>query len=281
MPKPFVKWAGGKTQLLPQLLKLIPTNFNNYFEPFIGGGALFFALADRLKNKHAYINDINAALIGVYQNIQKNSQTLLASLQKLENEYHQKDKTAQQEFYYEIRNKYNDTKLQSNDLKKSLYFLFLNKTGYNGMYRENSKGEFNIPFGKYNNPTICDSENLRAIAKLLTDTIILNTSFQEAVADAQAGDLIYFDPPYYPLTKTASFTSYHETGFLEKEQQLLKQTFTELDKRGCYVILSNSYALFIRDLYQEYTQLTVQASRFINSKAAGRGKINEIIITNF
>jgi DNA adenine methylase len=279
--KPFLKWAGGKTQLLPQLLKLIPYNFNNYFEPFIGGGAVFFSLEKELIGRKSYINDINASLIGTYQNVQKNTEKLINNINFLEKEYKKRDTEKQKEFYYDIRKKYNDKNLEANNLQKSAYFLFLNKTGYNGMYRENRKGEFNIPFGKYSNPKICDSEVIKADAKQLQSTIIRNTSFEKAIEEAKAGDLIYFDPPYYPLSKTANFTNYHETGFLENKQHLLKETFKALDKKGCFLMLSNSETAFIKQLYKDYKQIIVQANRMINSKATGRGKTNEIIITNF
>ncbi len=283
--RPFVKWAGGKTQLLPVLTSFIPKKFNNYFEPFIGGGALFFALCEKIEkeNKKAYINDINASLIGVYRNIKEYSNILIRDLHKLETEYLRKNAREREEFYYLIRKQYNNKELKDSDIKKTVYLLFLNKTGYNGMYRENSKGEFNIPFGKYENPRICDKDNIEATAELLKNTNILNTSFEKAVKDAKKEDFIYFDPPYYPLSKTASFTRYHENDFLDKEQKLLKNVIDDLTERGCYVILSNSNAPFIKELYKnkKYIQKTALASRFINSKASGRGKIEELIILNY
>jgi DNA adenine methylase len=273
--RPFLKWVGGKAQLLSQFEKYYPESFNNYFEPFIGGGALFFNLNPTM----AHINDINATLIATYKSIKNNSEEIIKILKKLHDKYQKSDDVARSDFFYDIREKFNS--LSSTDLKKSAYLIFLNKTCFNGMYRENSKGGFNTPFGKYKNPTILDRENILRISKVLKNTKLTSISFEEAVAEAKKGDFIYFDPPYYPLSETAKFTNYHKDSFTEEDQLKLRDVFVELDKRGCYVMLSNSYTPFVNDIYKKYRRETVMANRAINCKASGRGKIKELLILNY
>lgn len=273
--KPFLKWVGGKAQLLSQFEKYYPKDFNNYFEPFIGGGALFF----NLNPTKAHINDVNATLIATYKNIKSNSEEIIKILKKLHDKYQESDDVARSSLFYNIREKFNS--LPDTDLKKSAYLIFLNKTCFNGMYRENSKGGFNTPFGKYKNPTIFDRENILRISKVLKNTKLTSISFEKAVAEAKKGDFVYFDPPYYPLSETAKFTSYHKDSFTKEDQLKLRDVFAELDKKGCYVMLSNSYTPFIEDIYKKYHQETVMANRFINCKASGRGKIKELLIFNY
>jgi len=273
--KPFLKWVGGKTQLLSQFEKFYPPKYNNYFEPFLGGGAVFFNLTP----KKAYLNDINKTLIGTYKNIKKKPRGIIKLLDILQRDYYKKSKIDRENFYYSIREEYNN--LPAEDFKKSAYLIFLNKTCYNGMYRENSEGKFNVPFGRYRKPLILDKENLLAVSKVLKNIALTSVDFEKAVKHARKNDFIYFDPPYHPLSQTSSFTSYSNNGFLENDQIKLKRVFNELNKRGCLVMLSNSYTPFIRNLYKEYKQFIVMANRAINCKAEGRGAIKELVILNY
>jgi len=273
--KPFLKWAGGKTQLLSRLEKFYPPKYNNYFEPFLGGGAVFF----KLTPKKAHLNDINKTLIGAYKNIKKKPREIIRLLDILQRDYYKKGKIDRENFYYSIREEYNN--LPAENFKKSAYLIFLNKTCYNGMYRENSEGKFNVPFGRYRKPLILDRENLLAVAKVLKNAALTSVDFDKAVSRARKKDFIYFDPPYYPLSQTSSFTSYSNNGFLENDQIKLKRVFKELNKRGCFVMLSNSYTAFIRNLYKEYKHFIVMANRAINCKAEGRGAIKELVILNY
>jgi DNA adenine methylase len=274
-PKPFVKWVGGKRQLLVQfkLRNLYPPEkFNlingRYFEPFVGGGAVFF---DLLPEK-AFLSDLNSELVITYNVIKNNINELVKSLKK-----HKYDK----EYFLKIRVK--DPKKLS-DIEVASRFIYLNRTCFNGMYRVNSKGGFNVPFGKYSNPLICDEQNLRRVSKALKNVEIKCQDYKEVLKKAKKGDFVYFDPPYYPVSKTASFTSYTKETFLEKEQEELRDTFLELHKRGCFVMLSNSDTPFISKIYSEHkgVRITkVEAGRAINSKASGRGKITEVLVTNY
>lgn len=273
--KPFLKWVGGKGQLLEQFESLLPKKYNSYFEPFLGGGAVFFSV----NPKKAHINDINETLVNAYSYIKNDVEKLIKSLKKLEKEFHSKDNELRKEFYYSLREKYNS--LPQDDFKRSLYFLFFNKTAFNGVYRENSKGGFNVPIGSYKNPKIVDEENLRAVSEMLSNTKITSGSFADAVKNAKAGDFVYFDPPYHPLSETSSFTSYSKDSFSKDDQIKLRDLFMDLDKKGVYVMLSNSSAPFIQEIYSGYRQIPVFANRMINSKADKRGKISEVVIINY
>lgn len=275
LARPFLKWAGGKGKIVPQLHQLYPAGFKNYFEPFFGGGAVFFSLQS---NGQAYINDINDTLMGAYLHVRDHVDELVAALKKLESDYKTLSEHERQEFYYRQREAFN---AMAPGVSKTVLLLFLNKTCFNGLYRENSKGEFNVPFGRYANPTICDEENLLAVSRMLQKTVITHGSYKEAVRFAQAGDFVYFDPPYQPLSGTSNFTAYHEDGFTSKDQAELRDLFVALDKRGCYVMLSNSTADVIKDLYRNYRQELVYAGRAINAKATSRGKIPELVVLNY
>jgi DNA adenine methylase len=274
--KPFVKWAGGKKQLVPELLEShIPkeynTKYNSYYEPFLGGGALLFAL----QPERAIINDINTELINCYKVIRDSVDELIDDLKRHENEKDYFDAIREWD-----RNKdYKDKTL----VQKASRIIFLNKTCFNGLYRVNLQGQFNVPFGKYKNPSILDIDNLKAVNRYLNknQVEILNLDFQEAVKDAKEGDFIYFDPPYDPVSDNAKFTSYDSSGFRKEEQIRLKETFDELSSIGCKLLLSNSYTDFIVDLYRDYKQTKVSASRAINSKASKRGKVDEILVKNY
>lgn len=275
LAKPFLKWAGGKGRLVPQLSQYYPNEFKNYYEPFFGGGAVFFSLT---LSRKTHINDINDTLMDAYIHVRDDIDALVSRLQKLEKQYKKHSEEERKEYFLKQRARFNA--LQAG-VEKTALLIFLNKTCFNGLYRENSKGEFNVPFGRYTNPTICDESNLRAVSQLLHSSTITTGSYKEAVKSAKKGDFIYLDPPYFPLSKTSNFTSYHEDGFTVEDQTELRDLFVELDKRGCYVMLSNSAAPFIKELYANYRQEFVNANRNINAQAAGRGKIAEIVVLNY
>lgn len=274
-PKPFVKWVGGKRQLLAQFRRLNlypPEKFDirtgRYFEPFVGGGAVFF---DLLPEK-GFLSDLNKELVTTYNVIKNNVEGLIASLKK-----HKTDK----EYFLKIRAQ--DPKTLS-DLAVASRFIFLNRTCFNGLYRVNSKGGFNVPYGKYSNPLICDEDNLIKVSKSLRNIEIKHQDYKEVLRNAKKGDFVYFDPPYYPVSKTASFTSYTKEAFLDKEQLELRDTYIELHKRGCFVMLSNSDTPFINKIYSGLKGIRVnkvEAGRAINSKGSGRGKITEVLVTNY
>ncbi len=268
VPKPFVKWAGGKRQLLKQLVFFAPTKFNRYFEPFVGGGALFFKLMPSI----AIISDANYELINAYKVIRDNVEELIESLKKHRNE---------EDYFYKIR------ALDPNQLspvERASRFIFLNKTCFNGLYRENSKGEFNVPFGKYKKPKICDENNLRAVSKFLNsiNLKILHADYKEVCSFPEKGDFVYLDPPYIPVSKTANFTTYLSLGFSEEEHKVLSSVFKELDKKGCFVMLSNADHPLIRELYKDYKIVELTTNRAINcvgGKRKGAGK--ELLIMNY
>lgn len=274
-PKPFVKWVGGKRQLLKQFRELglyPPEAFNpmtsTYYEPFVGGGAVFFDLLP----KNAKLSDLNSELVITYNVIKNSVDELIESLQK-----HIYNK----EYYLKVRaEKVEDL----SEIEVASRFIFLNHTGFNGLYRVNKSGQFNVPFGRYSNPIICDEDNLRRVSDALRDTIITHQDYKNVLKTARGGDFIYFDPPYYPISTTSSFTSYTAEGFLEKEQAELRDTFVKLHEKGCFVMLSNSDTPFINKLYSGLNGITINkitAGRAINSKGTGRGKITEVLITNY
>jgi len=266
----FVKWAGGKKQLLEQFKPFFPKKINRYIEPFVGGGAVLFFVLKEYKPKEVFIFDINEELITAYEVIRDDLENLIKELNKLK-------KLHNKEHYYQIRAE--NPQLLSK-LTRASRFIYLNKTCFNGLYRVNSKGGFNVPIGSYKNPLICPEEDLREISKLLQNVRIINGDFEECLKYSKKGDFVYFDPPYYPLKKS-SFTTYTKNNFLEKEQEKLKEVFSKLDKKGCKVMLSNSDTKFIKDLYKIYKISFVRASRMINCDGKNRGKINEVVITNY
>jgi len=273
--RPFVKWVGGKRQLINQFKNLgllSPKDFdfenNKYFEPFIGGGAVFFEILP----KNSIISDMNIELIKTYQTIKDNVEKLIDSLKKHENN---------KEYFLEIRRK---SITELDDLSIASRFIYLNKTAFNGMFRVNSRGEYNVPYGKYSNPLICDEDNLLNVSSVLQNVEIYHRDYSEVKKFAQKGDFIYFDPPYYPLNKTSSFTSYTKEGFLESTQVELRNIFEELSSKGCYVLLSNSDTDFIRNIYKDIKNVNIQqvfAGRAINSDSSKRGKITELVISNY
>lgn len=273
--KPFTKWVGGKRQLLPELIELLPSSFGGYYEPFIGGGALFFELAP----KHAVINDNNKELVLAYQVIKTDVELLIDEL-KMHRDNNSK------EYYLDLRSADRDGRIdQMTDVERAGRIIYMLRVNFNGLYRVNSKNQFNVPYGKYKNPKIVDEDNLRNISKYLNDNdiAILNGDFETATQNAKQGDLVYFDPPYVPLSPTESFTGYTADGFGYDEQVRLRDLFVELTDRGVYVILSNSSADLVYDLYKPFakTIFEVGATRMINSNAQKRGKVNELLIASF
>ncbi len=267
--RPVLKWVGGKSRLLPEILPRLPADFNAYHEPFIGGGALFFTLGTQETPRHFHLSDLNQALIDVYQALRDRVDEVIALLH--EHEY-------ERDHYYKIR------ALDPKNLtlpERAARVLYLNKTCYNGLYRENKSGQFNVPFGRYKNPNICDEPNLRAASAVLERAQIEQRHFSTVLETAQAGDFVYFDPPYYPVSATANFTAYSRYGFSQQDQVDLRDVFAELTARGVYAMLSNSDTPFIRDLYADFNVHTVYASRAINSKAGARGKVSEVLVCGY
>ena len=270
----FVKWAGGKGQLLEQYKPLFPKKFNRYFEPFVGSGAVFFHVKEAYNPKEAIISDINDELIAAYKVVRDDVESLILEL-KQHKQYHVSEG---KNYYLKMREK--DQNLLS-DVEKAARFIYLNKTCFNGLYRVNSKGKFNVPMGDYKNPDIIQEDKLRAISMLIKNTDIRLMPFENVINLAEKGDFVYFDPPYYPLTKGKNFTSYTKDVFMEEEQTKLFEIFRELDKKGCFVMKSNIDTDFVKNLYKDYNIKIVRASRSINSDASKRGKVNELVIMNY
>ena len=272
--KPFVKWAGGKRQIINELKKYVPEDYDCYYEPFIGGGALFFELAP----KKAVINDSNNELMNVYEVMCDEHK--YSKMCHLLNSYEVKNS---EEFYYELRNKDRDMKKfeKLNDYTRAARTIYLNKACFNGLYRVNSKGEFNVPYNKKNKVNTYDKENLLVVHMYLTmnDVTIMNTDFEEALKQAKKGDFVYIDPPYDQIN--SSFTSYTLEGFDHNEQRRLAKVFKELSDRGVQVMLSNHNTDLIRELYKDYNIHVIEAKRNINSNGKKRGKVEEVIITNY
>ena len=266
---PIVKWVGGKRQLMFELLKNMPKSYNRYFEPFIGGGALFF----ELQPQNGYISDMNEELINLYSVVRDDVYELIEDLNK---------EKVPKEYFLKIRNLHRPEKYNSlSDVKKASRFVYLNRTCFNGMYRVNSQGQFNVPFGNYKNPRIVDAENLINCSKLLKNTEICCADFSEILNKVQKGDFVYFDPPYVPLNETSSFTSYTKDGFDIDMQFKLRDVCDELDSMGVMFMLSNSDTKLVNELYSNYEIKKVFASRAINANPNGRGKITEVLVKNY
>ena len=272
--KPFVKWAGGKRQIINKLKRYVPDEFDTYYEPFIGGGALLFELSPR----RAVINDSNEELMNVYSVLCDEEK-----FKKMCNVLNHYEKEHCEEFYYDIRNKDRNKNAYKrlSDYTRAARTIYLNKACFNGLYRVNSKNEFNVPFGKKERVNTYDGGNLITVSNYLTmnDVEILSVDFEQSVKNAKKGDFIYFDPPYD--SETSTFNSYTEDGFGKDEQIRLAKVFKELDSRGCYVMLSNHNTSLINDLYKNFNIHVIEAKRNINSHGKKRGKVKEVIITNF
>ena len=271
--QPFTKWTGGKRQLLPVIKKLMPESYNHYYEPFIGGGALFFDLAP----KKAVINDYNAELINCYQQIKENPNELIELL-KVHKENNSK------EYYLELRSVDRDDRINKMpDVQRAARILYMLRVDFNGLYRVNSKNQFNVPYGRYKNPKIVDEELIHAISIYLNSNQIEIKAgdFEDALLNVQKEDFIYFDPPYIPLSDTSAFTSYTHEGFSYDDQVRLRDAFKRLSDAGAYVMLSNSSSHLVEELYQQFNIHYVEATRTNGAKSSSRGKISEIIVTNY
>ncbi|WP_400211010.1 DNA adenine methylase [Candidatus Methanarcanum hacksteinii] len=271
--RPFIKWAGGKRQLMPELIKYVPKKYNSYYEPFIGGGALLF----ELQPKKATISDKNEDLIKTYISVRDEIDELIELLKMYEGKNNGPD-------YYKIRSMDRDITIYSNmrDVEKAARLIYLNKTCYNGLYRVNSQGLFNTPFGNYTNPAICDEYVLRAVSNYLNgnDIEILQTDFEKTIETASKDDFVYFDPPYDSPDNT-NFTGYQSGGFDREEQKRLKNVYEKLTEGGVYCTLSNSSTDFIHDLYKNYKVKKVKCNRAINSNGNDRGAVDEVIVSNW
>ena len=268
---PILKWVGGKRQLLPYLFKNVP-EFETYFEPFVGGGALLF----EIKPESAVINDVNEELINLYNVVKTNVEELIIDLKKHKND---------EKYFYTIRELDRDRKKYNklSDVKRASRMIYLNKTCYNGLFRVNKMGEFNSPFGSYSNPKIAHEEKLRAVNKYfnLADIKISCIDFEKSLESAKEGDFVYLDPPYDPVSGTSNFTSYDKGGFGKDEQRRLKTVCDNLEKKGVKFLLSNSATDFILDLYKEYSIKQIRANRAINSNPKKRGAVYEVLVRNY
>ena len=280
MAKPFLKWAGGKAKLAPLIADRIgreSIRIDRYHEPFLGGGAVFFALHEAGLVRDASLADSNADLIATYQAVRDDLPRLVRHLRAHARKYDSLEGVARTAYYYDVRDKRHPTSAAG----RAARLLFLNKTCYNGLYRVNSKGHFNVPHGRHQNLRILDCENLRAAACALADAEIDAIDFEEACARAQPGDFVYLDPPYQPLNATSHFTSYTRDDFGFPDQERLRAAFDSLTSRGVPALLSNSDHTAIRDLYEGYAIEQVPMGRNINSKATERSPIDELLVSNF
>ena len=266
---PFLKWAGGKSQLLSTYQQSFPSEFKSYLEPFTGGGAVFFHLRSTRPAFKATLADLNEELVNCYATIRDNVDELIEHL----NQHHNN-----QEYFYAVRAIDTTTLSQA---QRAARLIYLNKTCFNGLYRVNGKGQFNVPFGSYKSPRFCDEKNLRACSAALQNVDTVHQPFQNVLKTARKGDFIYFDPPYHPLSSTANFTSYTKNSFSGADQENLAEVVAQLHKRGCLIMLSNSDTPFIRHLYKNFEINTVYALRAINCKADGRGPVAEVLVTNY
>ena len=298
-PSPVLKWAGGKTKLLPQIRARYPQHLTQgkidiYIEPFLGGGAVFFDLVNNFKFKKAYLFDTNPELIILYKVIQHNVDSLISELSQIEVTYLALNEPERKIYYYSQRDRYNNFDKQidtqsycSEWIQRAALTTFLNKTCFNGLYRVNRKGKFNVPIGKYKNPRILDIDNLRAVNQAFKIAHIAQKDFAEVLAIANNRTFIYYDPPYRPISQTANFNSYSAGEFNDREQLRLRDVFVEASQLGVWQMLSNSDPTncrednFFDDLYQQFKLERIPASRAINSKGDRRGKIQEIIVTNY
>ncbi len=298
--KPFLKWAGGKGQLLQKFQELYPQKLRdkkikNYYEPFLGSGAVYFDIAQNYNIEKAWLYDINPELVLTYKVVQQEAAKLIDFLYRYEKEYLKLSNAQREKYFYNQRTNYNLQRFNTDYEKyadswiaRAAQLIFLNRTCFNGLYRVNSKGEFNTPAGKYDNPTICDEYNLLAVAKVLENATIKRADFRQVKRDLKKNSFVYFDPPYRPISKTASFKAYSKNDFGDKEQTELATLFAAIDKNGEYIMLSNSDPKnynpednFFDDLYATYKLIRIPARRMINSDASKRGNINEIVVTNY
>jgi DNA adenine methylase len=298
--KPFLKWAGGKTQLLQQFTEYFPPELKNgklknYYEPFLGSGAVFFYIAQNYSIEKAYLSDINEDLVLTFSVVQRNVIELIDELSSLKSKYLKKNEIEREEYFYRIRNKFNSekekinfTKYNPEWIRRAAKLIFLNKTCFNGLFRLNKKGQFNVPFGRYKNPSILDKDNLVNANKALQIAEIFVTDFENIKSKLTSNFFIYFDPPYRPISKTSSFTSYSEYDFTDEDQKRLANFYSSVGINGNKLMLSNSDPKnentddhFFEMLYNEFKIIRVQANRMINCNGNNRGKINELLILNY
>ena len=289
--KPFIKWAGGKSQLLSEIRAKYPSKIEKYCEPFVGGGAVLFDVLSTFQPKEIFINDINKELINTYKQIKENCAVLIQELAELQENYLSKSEEERKELFLEKRQRYNNLKVNGNEaenIEKAALFIFLNKTCFNGLYRVNSKGLFNVPFNNAKNPLLCDEENLNNCSKLLHNVTIHCGDYSSCFDFIDSKTFVYIDPPYRPLTATASFTAYSEYVFADSEQIALGNFVNEITEKGAKIVLSNSDPKntneednFFDDLYAHYEIERIYAKRMINCKATSRGAVRELLISNY
>lgn len=292
--KPFLKWAGGKGQLLSEIEEYYPFDdhkITKYAEPFVGGGAVLFDILSNYDLEAIYISDINEELINTYRVIKNNVDKLIGILRQYQDEYIPLDTERRKAYYLQKRERFNDLKINGNEAKnieKAALMIFLNKTCFNGLYRVNRKGLFNVPMGAYKNPMICDEKNLRAVSEKLQNVEIVCGDYREAESFIDSNTFVYFDPPYRPLTETASFTAYTENLFSDAEQIELAQFVDALNKKKAKIVVSNSDPKnsntdddFFDEIYREHKIRRVEATRMINCNSEARGKVKELLISNF
>lgn len=291
MCKPFVKWAGGKSQLLDEIRLKYPANIEKYCEPFVGGGAVLFDILDKFSPKKVLINDINKELINTYIQIKNNSDELISILSKYQKQYDKANENDRQDIYYKKRKKFNELIIKcdkENLIDKAALFIFLNKTCFNGLYRVNSEGFYNVPKGMYKNPLICDEDNIVQISKKIKNVTIKCGDFEKCEDFIDSKTFVYIDPPYRPLTKSAMFTSYCKEQFSDNEQIRLGDFINRLNSKKAKIVLSNSDPKnvdkndnFFDDLYKNYSIDRIAAKRMINSNASKRGMVTELLVANY
>ena len=293
--KPFVKWAGGKGSLLPQLNKFYPLELKNetidkYVEPFVGGGAVLINILQKYKVKEAYAFDINIDLINCYNIIKVNVDKLIKELSKKETQFLKLNFEERKKYFYDIRKEYNSYRIKENEqnIKRAVEFIFLNRTCFNGLYRVNKSGDFNVPFGRYKNPTICDADNLRNLSHLIKNVLFQYGDYKKSEKYIDNNTFVYFDPPYRPLSTTSAFTSYTKEDFNDENQEELADYFKRLDKKNAKLMLSNSNPKntdeddnFFEDIYNGFYINEIFVKRMINANENGRGVISELLITNY
>ncbi len=274
MAKPLLKWAGGKRQLLREIISRIPSGFSNYWEPFLGGGALFFSISEESMGHSFVISDINPVLCLFYETVRNKPMDLAEYITATE--YHNTPAD-----YYEARSRFNRLDGKANPVEKSGLLIYLNRHCYNGLYRVNSRGEFNVPFGSYISPKMPVRDQIMSASSCLARSTIMNRDFQEMLSETEEGDFVYLDPPYEPISQSSSFTAYSKGGFNRDQQKRLSSVLRELDNKGVKFLLSNSGNGYLADLYSGFKIVTVEARRNINSKGNRRGSVSEILVTNY
>lgn len=293
--RPFVKWAGGKGSLIPQLNNFYPYELKNgiierYIEPFVGGGAVLIDILQKYDVQEAYAFDINIDLINSYNVIKRNVEDLITNLKQMETEYLQLEQEERKNYFYNKRDEYNNYTLKENEqnIQRAAQFIYLNRTCFNGLYRVNKAGKFNVPMGSHKNPTICDAENLRNLSKLIQNVQFQYGDYKRSMEYVTENTFVYFDPPYRPLNVTSGFTSYTKEDFNDENQKELAEFYRELNEQNAKLMLSNSNPkntnkedTFFDNIYQGFNIDEIYASRMINANSKGRGKISEILVTNY